>query len=92
MKLTEAQADDVLARAGIAAIHYDEDLAIVDPEYSIHRDIDYVLEPLSDVVLDDDERAKLRVLCGRAIADPTGHRAELLHTILTALPESDVQG
>lgn len=84
MQLTEDQANDLLSRTAIAAIYYDPDEAVLVPSYSIHADLDFVLEALDGVTLTDDERDQLRVMCGRVITDPTQHRRDLLNLVLSA--------
>lgn len=84
MHLTGPQADEILMRAGIAAIYYDAIEDAASSDYSIDKDIDFVLEDLNPEPprLDLDE---LRRLCREAITDPTTSRRRLRDRVLAAV-------
>ncbi|APZ33284.1 hypothetical protein BOH66_02515 [Microbacterium aurum] len=84
IRLSEEHADDVLERAGIAALYYDEADVAVNPG-APGRDVDFVLEPLALTAMTDEDRARLREVCARVIVDPTRHRREFVRLVLSAI-------
>jgi hypothetical protein len=84
IRLNEDNADDVLERAGIAALYYDEADVAVNPGAPA-RDVDFVLEPLAMAAMDNEDRAHLRDVCARVIIDPTAHRREFVRVVLSAI-------
>ncbi|TGY39636.1 hypothetical protein E5344_03305 [Microbacterium laevaniformans] len=85
MHLTGTQADEILMRAGIAAIYYDPLEGAASAEYSIEKDIDFVLEDLEPAQLQAEDLDELRRLCRHAISDPTTARRQLRDHVLSAV-------
>jgi hypothetical protein len=77
-------ADEIIRRAGTAALLYYPELPADDPGWSLNRDVDWVLEPRTSTGADV---SALRELIAQVILDPTGIRHALvtaLHTFPTA--------
>lgn len=72
--------DDAVQRVGLVALMYYPEIHVEEPTYDIQQDVDWCVEPLSD--LPADLLAELRVSIGRAITNPTGHREEVFHALL----------
>lgn len=85
MHLTGPQADEILMRAGIAAIYYDAIEDAASSDYSIDKDIDFVLEDLHLEPPQPEDLAELRRLCRDAITDPTTSRRHLRDRVLAAV-------
>lgn len=67
--------DSTLQRVALLALFYYPEISITDPKYNLAKDIDYCLEPLNGLTVD--QRMELSVLLARVIVDPTRHRAEV---------------
>lgn len=87
MQLTTEQADEVIFNTALAAMYHNDDFAVLDESAGLHTAVTAALAPLEDVALTAEERDTIRVLCGRAIADPTAWRLEFLDAILAAAPD-----
>ena len=70
------EVDDVLQRVGLAAISYYPEIHIDEPDYTVDTDVDWCLEPVTD----------LREAVGLAITNPTAHRYALFQTLLELAP------
>ena len=84
MELTTEQADELIVNTALAAMYHNDDYAALDESAGLHAAVTAALEPLVDVEITADERESLRVLCARAIADPTAWRLTFLDTVLAA--------
>lgn len=78
------EVDDVLQRVGLAAISYYPEIHIDEPDYTVDTDVDWCLEPVTD--LTDEQRAALREAVGLAVTNPTAHRYALFQTLLELAP------
>ncbi len=78
------EVDDVLQRVGLAAISYYPEIHIDEPDYTVDTDVDWCLDPVTD--LTDDQRAPLREAVGLAITNPTAHRYALFQILLDLAP------
>lgn len=87
MKLTEEQATTLITNVALASIHHSEDLALVDEGRTAFAELAWVMEAVADADLTDEDRGTLRILCGRAITDPTTYRGDLVDQVLAAIPE-----
>ena len=74
-RMDRSQTDDSLQRTALASLVYYPEIQVDDPEYTLDSDIDWCMEPLTE--LPDDVRTELRDVIGRTITNPTAHRAEL---------------
>lgn len=83
MRLSEANADDLLSRVIIAALYYDG--TDIDPDDGVRDDLEFVMGSVTMVDMAEGERDQLRMLCGRSITDPTSHRRPLLDLVLGAV-------
>ena len=88
MELTTEQADELIVNTALAAMYHNDDYAALDESAGLHAAVTAALEPLVDVEITADERKSLRVLCARAIADPTAWRLTFLDTVLAATPDA----
>lgn len=84
MTIPREQFDDLLSRAALASLFYYPEIAVVDDDYSIQKDIAYCLVPVAGIPDEDAER--LRVAVGRVITNPTAHRSELLALVMELAP------
>lgn len=82
--MTTDDADEIIRKAGMLALLYYPELHADDPEYSLARDVDWVLNHMT--APDPDDEAVLRDAIGRAIIDPTAHRADLAALVYRAGP------
>ena len=80
MTVRQEQFDDFLSRTALAALFYYPEIAVDDVAYDLQRDIDYCLEPLHSLAVEDVER--LRTAIGRVITNPSAHRSELLALVI----------
>lgn len=78
------EVDDVLQRVGLAAISYYPEIHIDEPDYTVDGDVDWCLEPLTD--LTDEQRITVREAVGRAITNPTAHRFGMFRVLLELAP------
>lgn len=83
MRLSEANADDLLSRVIIAALYYDG--TDIDPDDGVRDDLEFVMGSVTMVDMAEHEREQLRMLCGRSITDPTSNRRPLLDLVLGAV-------
>lgn len=79
------QVDDALQRIALAALMYYPEVHVDEPSYTVQQDVDWCIEPLSD--LPEDELAELRTSIGRVITNPTAHREEVFRALLDLVPE-----
>jgi len=84
MILTTEQADALIFTTALAALYYDEDQAIIDEGATAYADVGRAMQEIADVSMTDEERETLRVLCGRAIVDPTAYRSDFTDYVLAA--------
>jgi hypothetical protein len=69
--IPQAQFDDLLSRAALAALFYYPEITVDDEGYRIEADIAYCLEPVAGI--DQDAAERLRVAVGHVIANPSVH-------------------
>lgn len=85
MSLPQEQFDELLHRAALASLFYYPEIAADDSDYNLRTDVEYCLEPVASLRGDDLER--LRTVVGHVIANPSGHRAELVALVIELAPE-----
>jgi hypothetical protein len=85
MSVPQEQFDDLLQRTALASLFYYPEVAVDDTDYSLEKDVDYCLEPMSG--LDADDLSELRTIVGRVITNPSAHRAELIELVIELAPE-----
>lgn len=85
MSVLQEQFDDLLQRTALASLFYYPEVAVDDTDYSLEKDLDYCLEPMSG--LDADDLSELRTIVGRVITNPSAHRAELIELVIELAPE-----
>lgn len=90
MKLSEEQASALITNVALASIHHDEDVALIDEGKTAYAEVLWAMEAVADAALTDEERDELRVLCGRAIVDPTAYRGDFLDRVLSSPPDSPI--
>lgn len=76
--------DDVLQRVGLAAISYYPEIHVDDPDYTVDVDVDWCVEPLTD--LTDEQLRAVREAVGLTITNPTSHRTALVQRVLDLAP------
>lgn len=76
--------DDVQQRVGLAAISYYPEIHVDEPEYTVDVDVDWCVEPLTD--LSADQLRAVREAVGLTITNPTAHRAALVQRLLELAP------
>ena len=84
MTIPQDQFDELLSRTALAALFYYPEVAVDVAGYTIQNDVEYCMEPIFGLPREADERLRLAV--GRAIADPTAHRAELIALVIELAP------
>jgi len=84
MTISQEQFDDLLSRAALAALFYYPEIVVDDDNYRIENDVDYCMEPV--VGISDEAAERLRAAIGRLIANPTGHRADLVALVIEMAP------
>lgn len=80
--MNKATADRIIERAGTLALLYYPEIPADDPDYSLARDVDWVL----DGALSGDEL--LRELVAQVIIDPTGTRDRFTTAVYAAVTDS----
>jgi hypothetical protein len=84
MTLSQDQFDDLVQRTALASLFYYPEIAVDDSEYNLQKDIDYCIEPVA--ALSEEDLKRLRVVVGRLITNPSGHRAELIELVIELAP------
>jgi hypothetical protein len=84
MTIPQEQFDDLLSRTALAAMFYYPEIAVDDEDYRIQNDVEYCMEPIFG--LTDETDARLRLMVGRTIADPTANRARLIALVIELAP------
>lgn len=83
---TRENKDAAMQRVALLSFLYYPEVHVNEPDYSLNDDIDFCLEPLTE--LDTGQRDELRRLIGQAIIDPSAYREEVF-AALTALVAED---
>ncbi|WP_169583224.1 MULTISPECIES: hypothetical protein [Microbacterium] len=73
--IDRAHTETTLWRTAVSAFSYYPTKHVDEPGYTVGEDIEWCLEPLSEV--DQAVLARLSDLVATAIVDPTAHRTEL---------------
>lgn len=81
--MTTDDADEIIRKTGMLALLYYPELHADDPHYSLAGDVAWVLD---HITAPDPDAAMLRDAIGRAIIDPTAHRADLAALVYAATP------
>ncbi|WP_137843369.1 hypothetical protein [Microbacterium sp. 2FI] len=86
MTIPQAQFDDLLHRAALAALFYYPEVVLQDGDFDLQKDIDYCMEPVAGLA--DEDATRVRDVVGRVIVNPTAHRAELLEIVIELAPDT----
>ncbi|MGX5695108.1 hypothetical protein ACWKWP_02820 [Agromyces soli] len=84
MAISQEQFDDLLGRTALASLFYLPEVTVEDGAYRLQDDVEYCLQPVEGLPATDRER--LRESIGRAIADPTAYRSDLLALVAELAP------
>ena len=79
--MNKTTADRIIERAGTLALLYYPEISADDPDYSLGRDVDWVLDGAPS---DDD---LLRELVAQVIIDPTGIRDRFTAAVYAAVTD-----
>ncbi len=82
--MDKTTADRIIGRAGMLALLYYPEIPADDQDYSLAGDIDWVLEGVPDLSIDD----HLRELIAQVIIDPTGTRDRFTAAVYAAVADS----
>ena len=83
----QGRVDDALQRTGLAALMYYPELQVDEPEYTVADDVEWCLEPLNGLPVEQLE--PLRDVVARTIVDPTTHRARLFAVLRALVPDDE---
>lgn len=82
-----ASVDDALQRVSLTALMYYPEIHVDEPDYTIDGDVDWCLEPLTD--LTTEQRESLRAAAGLVITNPTAHRFAFFQEMLALAPAEE---
>ncbi|GEP49190.1 hypothetical protein FVP74_12010 [Microbacterium saccharophilum] len=83
--MTTDDADEIIRKTAMLALLYYPELHADDPDYSLAGDVAWVLD---HITAPDPDATILRDAIGRAIIDPTAHRADLAALVYAATPSA----